>query len=145
MITLANGVVKDVATGRIVANPGGGANAITPANASALARRRWDKQRRAFADGVIETIRDTGQMPPTDDYDAGAMQVIGSKAMQVLLDTDNARGFSELMKSITHTADWIPDRQQHDTTGDVAAMLGLSDADDMLLVIRRARQIEHDE
>jgi hypothetical protein len=46
---LKNGAVYDLVEKRIVANPGGGTAAITQANASALARMRWEKYRRAAA------------------------------------------------------------------------------------------------
>lgn len=44
LVVARNGALRDPVTGRIVANPGGGKAAITPANASALAESRWQRQ-----------------------------------------------------------------------------------------------------
>ena len=85
-------------------------NKITnPTQAHALARARWDKQREAWAAGIVQAIDDTGMLPPGDDHDAGAWQVIANKATTLLLDSDNARGFAELARLVGRNAGYTAD------------------------------------
>lgn len=54
---LKNGAVYDLDKKQIVANPGGGTAAITHANASALAQKRWEKYRRAAVREIVEEAK----------------------------------------------------------------------------------------
>jgi hypothetical protein len=55
--TLKNGAVYSLDEKRIVANPGGGTAAITQANASAMARARWEKYRRAAVREIVDEAK----------------------------------------------------------------------------------------
>jgi hypothetical protein len=60
LITLKNGALVDPVTRRIVANPGGGKSAITPANTSEFARLRAEKYRREAAAGMVRAVSASG-------------------------------------------------------------------------------------
>ena len=105
--TLSNGAIYDIDQGRIVQGA-----AITSSQASALARRRWDKQRQAAADGVVQAIRDAGLLPAIDDPDVGAWAVIHAKLTTLLLDTDNPRGAADLARFLGRSTDWLKDREE---------------------------------
>lgn len=115
--------------------------AITSANARILAARRYDKQRAAFAAGVVQAIADTGLLPPGNDKDAAAWQVIANKATTVLLDADSARGVADLMQPIGRNAGWIAqDRERDDSTGGVRLEVW-GDALDRVLDALRPRDV----
>jgi hypothetical protein len=124
---LTNGAIQDQATGKII-----GMNAPTE-QYRALARKRWDKQQRAFADGINEAIKSTGMMPAIDDQDAASMHVIGNKTATLLLDAENARGYSELLGKAVQLAGWAPDaRASGDQAQDIARGLAAGVVDSLL-------------
>jgi hypothetical protein len=131
--TLVNGSEYDHSTGRIVK----GAKLDT-AQATALARQRWDKQKAAWEAGVISAIKDTGLLPPQDDQSAGAWQAIANKATTVLLDTDNARGFSELATLVGRNAGWIASATDKDAPAPGIVRLDV-DANTLLDMLRTVR------
>lgn len=137
---------KDGKTGVIVRAANGNflpgtkpANPITPANARSMAARRYETQKAAFAAGVAKAIADTGLLPRTDNKDAAAWGVIAERATTVLLDTDTARGFADLMQPIGKNAGWLrEDKDRDDSTGGVRLEV-FGDAVDKLLDALRPR------
>ncbi len=112
---------------------------ITSANARSMSARRYDKQRQAFAAGVTKAIADTGLLPPSDDHAAAAWGVIAERATGILLDTDNARNFADLMQPIGRNAGWLrEDKDREDSTGGVRLEV-FGDAVDKLLDVLRPR------
>ena len=81
---------------------------ITQANASTIARQRWEKARAGFAAGIAQELRDTGMISNIDDMDTGAMHVLGAKTAELLISAENARGYAELLSTATRTAGWTP-------------------------------------
>lgn len=132
------GVIVRAANGNFL--PGTKTHApISHANARAFNARRYDKQRAAFAAGVTKAIQDTGLLPPSDDHAASAWGVIAERATTVLLDTDTARGFADLMTPIGRNAGWIQqDRDREDSTGGVRLEVW-GDALDRVLDALRSR------
>ena len=57
---LKNGALADPETGRIVANPGGGKSAITPANTSEFAKLRAERYRQAAVAGMRRAASASG-------------------------------------------------------------------------------------
>jgi hypothetical protein len=138
----SNGALADPVTGKIVgADVGGNSTWIQKGNseqATALARRRWDKAREAFANGMVQQMVDTGLMPNISDLDAGAMQVLGDKTAQMLLDADNARGYSELLQTAIKTAGWAPTQADRDAPAPGIVRLDV-DANTLLDMLRTVR------
>jgi len=109
LTTLRNGAIYDMTIKRIVSNPGGGSTAITQAQASVMARSRWDAKRAAFERGIAAAIAETGMMPPGNDHTAAAWEVIGNKAATLLLDETNARNYASLLHEVRAT---VQDRDE---------------------------------
>jgi len=98
---------------------GGTATQITPANARAMLRRRWELQRAAFADGIADAIRATGLLPPADEYGAAAWRVIAQRAAELLLDTTDAAKFARLLRACADLAGYAPPAEERDDDGTV--------------------------
>ena len=83
--TLKNGAVYDLDKKQIVANPGGGTAAITQATASALAKLRWEKYRRA---AVREIVEEAKSINPAVMTSADAYGILLASQYTKLLDSD---------------------------------------------------------
>jgi hypothetical protein len=86
--TLANGAVYDMTTKRIVSNPGGGTKAISQANASAMAKKRWQKYRQSAAKGIL---KEAIAIDPSVKTPADAWQLVTGKQYVALMDSDKPR------------------------------------------------------
>src|SRR5690554_8224916 len=97
---LANGAVYDLDKKRIVANPGGGTMGITQENASALARKRWEKVRRKVAEKLVEEGKaiDFSVRTPAD-----ALALLAGRQYTVLMDSDKPAidQFGKLTRVVT--------------------------------------------
>jgi hypothetical protein len=139
----ANGIMVRDERGRFLPGTMPENRISSPEHASTLARHRWDKQQRAFADGINEAIRSTGMMPAIDDQDAASMHVIGNKTATLLLDAENARGYSELLGKAVQLAGWAPDNKQQDS-GLLAAAASVGAAVVAGLLSRLVELVGHD-
>jgi hypothetical protein len=83
--TLKNGAVYNLDDKRIVANPGGGSTAITQANASALAKKRWENYRRAAVKAIIDEAKSIDTEASTG---AAAFGLVAAKQFTTLMDSD---------------------------------------------------------
>jgi hypothetical protein len=118
--TLANGAVYDLDQKRIVANPGGGTAAITQANASALARMRWEKYRRA---GVREIVEEAKSINPAVMTSADAYGLLLANQYTKLLDSDkpNIDQTERLGKMLTGMDLQNSQRENASTPGTITA------------------------
>jgi hypothetical protein len=87
---LKNGATYDMELKRIVANPGGGKAAITPATASAMQARRQELKRAALVRGALNGTRDILQREPVHELEW--LEVIGEANMHRAADPGNAKG-----------------------------------------------------
>lgn len=85
---LKNGAVYDLDTKRIVANPGGGTAALTQANASALARKRWENYRRSVVKRIVDEARSVDLTVSTG---ADAFGLVAAKQYSALMDSDKPK------------------------------------------------------
>ena len=108
LIAASNGALRDSKTGRIVANPGGGLTAITPATSSAMARARYAKAQEAAAAGLLAGVHKSGLVDvdtrrvPTD-----AWGILVSKATELAMVADNPRGVADLSRFVGQAAGMI--------------------------------------
>lgn len=99
---LKNGVVQDTKTGKFVTAPAPEHAPITQSNAKAVASKRWERSREAFAAGVALGM--TGR----EDVPEQAWQRVGQKAAELLKDAKSARGFADLARFAGEAAGFVP-------------------------------------
>ena len=110
---LDNQAVYGIKEGRIVANPGGGATAITQASSRVLAARRVALSRAKFADGFARG------MLGRDDLSAEAWGAVGERAAELIKSAGSARGFAELARFVGQSAGYT--QEDGDKSGDSMA------------------------
>ncbi len=100
-VILKNGVVRDKTNGQFVCAPASEHAPITQSTARAIAKKRWDDAREAFAAGMAEGMgkRDA----PNDAWGA-----IGKKAAELLNETKSVRGFADLARFAGEASGSIP-------------------------------------
>ena len=109
---LKNGAVYH--NGRIVK----GANT---AQASTLARTRWDKAAAASRAALRDAVNDSGVITArADRTSVQAWGVIVGRAAEVLLNTDNARGFADLARFVGHATGYLPTAKEETAPAPVA-------------------------
>ena len=103
LIPAKNGALRDPDTGRIVANPGGGASAITPANASALATSRWDKVYSAARHGMV-----TASGSPSS---LRALSNMVEAQYKLAIDIEKGRASTEAARYVAQQAGYMPNER----------------------------------
>lgn len=88
-------------SGHMLAPLPGGADKITPANAGALNRRRYELSREAFAAGLAESMVG-GQAP------IKAWQEVAKKAGDLLKKTESVRGYADLARFVGEAGGFVP-------------------------------------
>ena len=99
---LKNGTVQDKTTGRFMSPPAPEHAPITPSNAQAVARKRWERSREAFAAGVAKG------MVGREDAPTEAWGAIGTKAAELLNKATSARGFADLARFTGEAGGFVP-------------------------------------
>lgn len=95
-----NGTVYDMDAKRIIVAPSPEHAPINSSNAKAIAQKRWDTAREAFAEGMAVGM---GKKAPTDAWGA-----IGRKAAELLNETKSVRGFADLARFTGEASGAIP-------------------------------------
>ena len=87
LIPAKNGALRDPRTGRIVANPGGGEKAITPANSSAYHQARREKMRQAASAAIARATNTRNSIAGL----AYGIEMLVSRAVSGEEDLDKSR------------------------------------------------------
>ena len=77
-----------------------GQHIITQADASKLARTRWEQSREAFAAGIAQGM---GNKTPVE-----AWSHVGRKAAELIKDSKSARGFADLARFAGEAGGFVP-------------------------------------
>lgn len=96
----------------------------TPAQASALARTRWDRAKEAAAAGLLQGVKDSGVVkldPRAHPVDAWGTIIAHNTA--VIMRSDDSRGLAELTRQVGQAADMIPDNRQAQETPGLTASI----------------------
>jgi hypothetical protein len=93
LITLKNGALVDPVTRRIVANPGGGKSAITPAVSSDMLKLRAEKYRQAAAAGL-------GRVPGGPGSPVAAWGWLIEKQAALAADIEKGRSSTEAARFV---------------------------------------------
>ncbi len=133
---LSNGAHQDIETGKIVAMK---ADSV---QYRAMARARWDAAKEAAADGVLAGVNSSGVLPSPVDHPVAAWGAIVGRGAELLMNTDNARGYAELARFVGQAADMLPDKQQQDQPGSAVftATIPLDQLAVMLDAVRQERE-----
>lgn len=124
---LSNGAVQDMETGKITAMK------ADSEQYRAMARARWDAAKRAAADGLLEGVNQSGVLPCVKDHPVAAWGAIVGRGAELLMNTDNARGYAELARFVGQAADMLPDRNTAaDAGADVARSVAAGVVDSLL-------------
>ena len=105
-----------VAKNGVVYRRGGGKNCIvygknittkiTKENGAAYHKRRYDQYHEAFANGVIKSFKNSGLIKGLVDAPSEAIEIIGDKSATMLLDTNSARGYAEILNAVMENSGW---------------------------------------
>lgn len=135
---LKNGTV--MRNGRFVTGPDKSApGVITTQNARTLAQTRWDKQRAAFAAGMIQAIKSTGMMPDGATGEAGAWQAIAERATTVMLDEQDAGRLARLLKTSADLAGYSQPKADPEQGGSVSDLFAAVPPGGLVMLVGRLR------
>jgi hypothetical protein len=129
--TLANGAIYDMEKGRIVAMP-------NTAQASTLARARWDKHRERARSVLAATVGDL--LPDVVDPlepDAGTLVLLARTAQQVM---DSQLPRPEAVDMLMQSAGAVPDKRERADTASTASVLDAIPPGFAVLIARMATQ-----
>lgn len=120
--------------GRFLPGQSGNGSAVitSPAQASAMARTRWDKAKRAAADGMLQGVMQSGVMVNPVDHPVAAWGAIVGRGAELLMNTDNARGYADLARFVGQAADMLPGKEAGDQAGDVVRSVAAGMVDSLL-------------
>ena len=99
---LKNCTVQDIATTKFITAPAPEHAPIHAGNAQELARRRWERSREEFAQGMAEGAGDLDGVP------VQAWRLIGKKSVELLKDAKSPRGFADLARFAGEAGGFIP-------------------------------------